>query len=134
MERSLLLLSGANESIRQHKEEGLVSGLKLAGLNLKGTELVVLSACETAVGEIEEGEGVAGLNKAFIEAGAKNIVMSLWSVDDKATSQLMVYFYQNIQNGDDYTLALNRAKRSMIKRHREGQDDPFFWSGFIISG
>lgn len=134
MEKSLILLSGANESIRQKKGDGVVSGLELAGLNLHGTELVVLSACETGVGEIEESEGISGLSKAFMKAGAKNIVMSLWSVDDKATSKLMEYFYQNIKNGDDYTIALNKAKRTMIQSQKKSEIYPYLWSGFIESG
>lgn len=134
MEKSLILLSGANESIRQKKGDGVISGLELAGLNLHGTELVVLSACETGVGEIEEAEGISGLSKAFMKAGAKNIVMSLWSVDDKATSKLMEYFYQNIKNGDDYTIALNKAKRTMIQSQKNSEMHPYFWSGFIGSG
>lgn len=133
MEKSLLLLSGANESIRQKKGDGLVSGLELAGLDLHGTELVVLSACDTGVGKVQKAEGIAGLKKAFIKAGAKHIVMSLWSVDDKATSQLMAYFYQNIKSGDSYTEALSKAKRTMIKKNNK-TSHPYFWSAFIGSG
>ena len=134
MEKSFILLSGANESIRNQKGDGLISALELAGLNLKGTELLVLSACETGVGEIEEAEGVAGMNKAFMKAGANYIVMSLWNVDDEATAKLMEYFYQNIQQGDTYRIALNKAKRSMIKSKDVKESHPYFWSGFIGSG
>ena len=134
MEKSLILLSGANESIRQKRGDGLVSGLELAGINLNGTQLVVLSACETGVGEIEKAEGISGLNKAFIKAGANHIVMSLWNVSDRATSKLMEYFYTNISKGEDYTLALNHAKRSMIKSGDKNQTHPYYWSGFIGSG
>jgi len=134
MEKSLILLSGANESIREKKGDGLVSGLELAGLNLNGTQLVVLSACETGVGEVENAEGISGLKKAFIKAGANHIVMSLWSVSDRATSKLMEYFYNNIAKGEDYTLSLNNAKRSMINSKDNNQAHPYYWSGFIGSG
>ncbi|CAA6822263.1 MAG: Unknown protein [uncultured Sulfurovum sp.] len=134
MEKSFILLSGANASIRNERGDGIISGLELAGLNLKGTELVVLSACQTGVGKVEETEGISGLSKAFIKAGAKHIVMSLWNVDDEATSKLMRYFYQNIQSGDNYTIALNKAKRSMIKSKNLRESHPYYWSGFIGSG
>ncbi len=94
MLKSIILLDGANESIKQKRGNGIVSGLELAGLNLQGTELVVLSACETGFGEIEDSEGVAGLSKAFMEAGAKNVIMTLWSVDDKKSSELMEKFFE----------------------------------------
>jgi CHAT domain-containing protein len=131
MLKSIILLDGANESIRQKRGEGIVSGLELAGLNLHGTELVVLSACETGVGELENSEGVAGLGKAFMKAGAKNIIMTLWSVDDKNSALLMERFYEGVKNGHNYSDALREAKIWMIK---EGRSHPFYWSGFVGSG
>ena len=131
MLKSIILLDGANESIRQKRGNGIVSGLELAGLNLLGTELVVLSACETGVGEIEDSEGIAGLSKAFMEAGAKSMIMTLWSVNDKKSSELMEKFFEGVKRGVSYSDALREAKIWMIE---VGNSHPFFWSGFVGSG
>jgi len=131
MLKSGIALSGANYAIATKTGNGIVTGLELSGINLNGTELVVLSACETGVGDVEEVEGVAGLSKAFMKAGVKHIVMSLWSVDDKATATLMENFYQNIKDGKSYSVALREAKLSMIKSRKS---HPYYWSAFIGSG
>ena len=131
MRKSGIVLSGANNSIREKKSNGIITALELAGLNLKGTELVVLSACETGVGEIEEAQGVSGINKAFMSAGAKQIIMSLWSVSDRATAQLMEKFYENLQQKKIYSEALREAKIWMIENKNS---HPYFWSGFVGSG
>ena len=89
MLKSGIALTGANTSRKLRKSNGIVTALKLSGLNLKGTDLVVLSACQTGVVDINSTDSVSGLSKAFIQAGAKDIVMSLWSVDDQATKDLM---------------------------------------------
>jgi CHAT domain-containing protein len=85
-------------------------------LDLKDTRLVVLSACETGIGEIVNGEGVYGLSRAFQVAGAAKILMSLWKVDDQSTRQLMIAFYQNWQRLNDPQQALLLAQR-MIKKN-----------------
>jgi CHAT domain-containing protein len=131
MLKSGIALSGANHAIKNQNGEGIVTALEISGLNLKGTELVVLSACETGVGEIEEAEGVAGLNKAFMKAGARYIVMSLWSVSDSATATLMENFYKNIKNKKSYGTALRDAKLKMI---RNGNAHPYYWGGFVGVG
>ena len=131
MLKSGIVLSGANNSIQNFTGEGIITALELSELNLKGTELVVLSACNTGVGKIEEGEGVVGLNKAFISAGTKQIIMSLWSVSDSSTALLMEKFYENIKQGDSYSMALNSAKKWMIKHDKS---HPYYWAGFMSSG
>ena len=131
MLKSGIALSGANYAIKNQNGEGIVTALEISGLNLKGTELVVLSACETGVGEVEEAEGIAGINKAFMKAGARYIVMSLWSVNDNATAILMKNFYGNIKNNKGYTTALRDAKIEMIKN---GKAHPYYWGGFVGSG
>ena len=131
MLKSIILLDGANESIRHKKGNGIVSGLELAGLNLHGTELVVLSACQTGVGEVEDAEGVAGLSKAFMRAGARKIIMTLWSVDDSKSSLLMKKFFEGVQSGLSYGNALREAKLWMI-RDKESSH-PFYWSGFVMN-
>lgn len=129
-----LLLSGialaaANTSLIFGKDEGIVTALKLSGMDLSTTDLVVLSACDTGRGVIKAGNGVAGLNKAFISAGAKNILMSLWSVSDKETVELMTNFY-SLNQDESYAKALRDTKIEMIKGNRH----PFYWSAFILSG
>ncbi|SFV55495.1 hypothetical protein MNB_SV-12-334 [hydrothermal vent metagenome] len=119
-----IALSGANESIKNRKGDGIITALELSGMDLSHTELVVLSACETGVGELEEGEGVAGLNKAYI-------VMSLWSVPEKSTGELMKKFYKNLQKGQSYSEALREAKIWMIE---EKNSHPYYWAGFVGSG
>ena len=130
MLKSGIALSGANISLIDNKTNGIVTALKLSGLDLKGTDLVVLSACKTGVVEIDSTDSVSGLGKAFIQAGAKDVVMSLWSVNDGATKILMKFFYKNIVNSDtkNYAKALREAKLKMIDDH------PFYWAGFVVNG
>ncbi len=126
-----IALSGANESIKNKKGDGIVTALELSGMDLSHTELVVLSACETGVGKLEDGEGVAGINKAFMKAGAKYVVMSLWSVPAHSTEELMTRFYENLQRGQSYSEALRGAKIWWIE-HKNSH--PYFWGGFVGSG
>jgi len=130
MLKSGIALSGANESAKSKQGEGIVTALKLSGLKLKGTDLVVLSACKTGVVDTKDTDSISGLGKAFIQAGAKDIVMSLWSVDDNATQELMTSFYQKMQTNSNYSKALKEAKLEMIANNKH----PFFWAGFVLSG
>jgi CHAT domain-containing protein len=117
MLRSGLALAGANTFLRgaalpAEAEDGLLTAEDVAGLDLLDTELVVLSACETGLGDVHVGEGVFGLRRAFIVAGAKTLVMSLWKVPDLATAFLMDRFYDNLlTRGLDRDLALSEAQR-----------------------
>ncbi len=130
MLKSGIALSGANKSVIKGKSDGVVTALKLSGLELKGTDLVVLSACQTGVVDINSTDSVSGLSKAFIQAGAKDIVISLWSVDDEATKDLMSSFYKEMQNHSSYAKALKEAKLKMIEKDMH----PFYWAPFVISG
>ncbi len=130
MLKSGIALTGANAGAIKGDGAGIVTALKLSGLNLKGTNLVVLSACETGVVDINSTQSVSSLAKAFIQAGAKDIVMSLWSVNDKATKDLMGSFYKNIKEGNSYSQALKEAKIKMIKQNF----NPYYWAGFVLSG
>jgi CHAT domain-containing protein len=130
MLKSGLALAGANNSAIRGESDGIVTALKLSGLDLKGTDLVVLSACETGVVDIDATDSVSGLSKAFIQAGARDIVMSLWSVNDRATKDLMGSFYQEMKSSLNYAQALKKAKLKMIKEARH----PFYWAAFVVSG
>jgi CHAT domain-containing protein len=130
MLKSGIALSGANASAIKGKSDGIVTALKLSGLDLKGTDLVVLSACQTGVIDVNSTESVSGLSKAFIQAGAKDIVMSLWSVNDQATKDLMSSFYEEMQTQSSYSKALKEAKLRMIKKGMH----PFFWAPFVVNG
>jgi CHAT domain-containing protein/tetratricopeptide (TPR) repeat protein len=136
--RSGLALAGANRTLSQDgSNEGIMTAEKILGLNLRGTDLVVLSACETGVGEVKNGEGVYGLRRAFTQAGAKSLVMSLWAVPDRETKELMVTFYRNMQSGKmNRAEALRQAalKQQQTVKARYGNDNPYYWGSFIFLG
>jgi CHAT domain-containing protein len=90
-------------------------------------ELVVLSACETGLGEVKGKEGVFGLQKAFKQSGAKKIIASLWQVPDKQTAELFTLFYENLFSLRSVSQALRAAQREMRKKY-----DPYYWAGFIL--
>lgn len=129
--RSGLALAGANER-RSGNEDGVLTALEVAGLDLWGTQLVVLSACNTGLGETRTGEGVSGLRRALVLAGSESQVISLWSVSDAATRELMVSMYRQLLAGDGRTDALRRVQLEMLRSRRTSH--PFYWAGFIQSG
>lgn len=137
--RSGLLLAGAEASIaetlqnRHHettREDGVLTAFEAMNLRLDNTELVVLSACETGSGEVSNGEGVYGLQRSFMVAGAQNLLMSLWKVNDQATQALMSKFYKNWLINPDKHQALQAAQLELMKEYQE----PYFWGAFILIG
>ena len=111
-------------------EDGVLTAEDVAGMDLLDTELVVLSACDTGRGEVKVGEGVFGLRRAFADAGAKTLVMSLWKVPDEATHELMVQFYKELQAGRSRIDALRAAQQYV----RWSRPDPYYWGAFILQG
>ncbi|MGB6300845.1 MAG: CHAT domain-containing tetratricopeptide repeat protein, partial [Rivularia sp. (in: cyanobacteria)] len=135
--RSGLALAGFNN--RQNKqsnnntEDGVLTALEVAGLNLRGTELVVLSACETGVGDVKTGDGVYGLRRALVIAGSQTQLLSLWLVADDGTKDLMVEYYQKIKAGKGRHQALREVQLEFLNSNTEYQH-PYFWASFIPSG
>jgi CHAT domain-containing protein len=130
--RSGLALAGANLRAGGKNEDGILTALEASGLNLWGTKLVVLSACDTGLGEISNGEGIYGLRRAFALAGAESMLMSLWPASDYATQKLMAEYYRYLKQGLGRGPALRRVQLDMLRRDR--QLHPFYWATFIQSG
>lgn len=143
--RSGLALAGANQlkNDLNNQEDGILTALETADLDLWGTKLVVLSACQTGIGDVKDGDGVYGLRRALVLAGSESQVMSLWSVSDLATRNLMIDYYRRLQRGEGRTEALRQVQLGFLRRGTRstaGQgittdySHPYFWAGFIQSG
>ncbi len=135
MIRSGLIMAGANHAwetgkpFKPNMEDGILTAYEISQMDLSNTELVVLSACDTGLGDIEGNEGVYGLQRAFKIAGAKYLIMSLWQVPDYQTQQLMTVFYNNmLTNKMEIPDAFRSAQQEMQKKY----EDPFLWAGFVL--
>jgi CHAT domain-containing protein len=129
--RSGLAFAGANER-QGGSDDGILTALEASGLNLWGTKLVTLSACDTGLGQVQNGEGVYGLRRAFFLSGTESLVMSLWSVSDYTTREIMTNYYKNLKQGLGRAEALRNVKLKMMKDKRTAH--PFSWASFIQSG
>jgi CHAT domain-containing protein len=133
--KSGLLLSGAGEILSKTKfnfniDNGVLTAYEAMNLNLDQTDLVVLSACETGLGEIANGEGVYGLQRAFLVAGAKVLIMSMFKVDDAATQKLILNFYRKWTNSGNMRLSFVDAKKELRVEYPE----PYYWAPFMMIG
>ena len=125
-------MSGGNaawmgEPIPEGVEDGILTAQEVSELNLRGTSLVVLSACETGLGEVS-GEGVFGLQRGFKKAGVQTLIMSLWQVSDEATCLMMSTFFQHLLNGEPKYDAFRAAQETVREKYRT----PYFWAAFIM--
>jgi CHAT domain-containing protein len=134
--RSGLLMAGAaaKQSSLLKQDDGILTAYEASLLNLQNTDLVTLSACETGLGDLVNGQGVYGLQRAFLTAGARSVVMSLWVVDDDATQQLMTEFYKNYLGntaaGEGKREALRKAQLAVRKQYPH----PYHWGAFVLIG
>lgn len=148
--RSGLVLAGVKNGQSGAGEDGVLTALEVSGLDLWGTKLVVLSACETGVGDVDNGEGVYGLRRSLVLAGAESQLMSLWQVNDTATRDLMVDYYRRIERGEGRAEALRAAQLGMLAGKKQGTvrqrngaqansfsvdySHPYYWASFIPIG
>lgn len=133
--RSGLAFAGINSNAQflgeiDTENDGVLTALEVLGLNLSGTKLAVLSACETGLGEIHEGEGVYGLRRAFQEAGVGSVISSLWEVSDAGTQTLMTQLYGKLLNGASTHQALRETQIAMLKSKQ--WSNPYIWSAFMM--
>jgi len=129
--RSGIVLAGANDVWSRDPfaegEDGVLTALEVSNLDLRKTKLVVLSACETALGDIKTSEGVFGLQRAFKMAGAQFLLMSLWQVPDKETAEFMSEFYTQLIRSNDIRKAFDVTQKKMRLKY-----DPYYWSAFVL--
>jgi CHAT domain-containing protein/Tfp pilus assembly protein PilF len=130
--RSGLGLAGANIRSGGEGDDGILTALEVTGLDLWGTKLVVLSACDTGVGEVRNGDGVYGLRRALVLAGSESQMMSLWPVSDRGTRELMIDYYKRLKVGEGRSDALRQAQLKMLANPK--RQHPFYWASFIQSG
>jgi CHAT domain-containing protein len=129
--RSGLVLAGANDvwadTVSRHPEDGVLTAQEASQLDMRNCVLIVLSACETGLGDIKGSEGVYGLQRALKIAGARFIVMSLWEIPDRETVEFMSVLYKNITETKDIRSAFHTARETLRAKY-----DPYYWASFVL--
>ncbi|MFC2119266.1 CHAT domain-containing protein [Bacteroidota bacterium] len=129
-----LIFSYSNKNLRDSlfsPDDYILYSEEFSNLALSA-DLITLSACESGIGEIVNGEGIINMTRELIYSGAKNILASLWKISDKPTMLLMIDFYKNIQKGNSYSHSLRKAKLNMLKNEKTAH--PIHWAGFVLVG
>ena len=132
--RSYIVLAGANEPNNNPEEDGYLTALEITQLDWDGTEMVVVSACESGKGDIRSGEGLYGLKRAIAVSGARSSLLSLWKVDDKASSEFMKKFYENLSKGMGRGNALKATQEFFRKHPNKDYRSIYVWAAFQLSG
>ena len=132
--RSGVAMAGANQPTANPTDDGYLTALEVAQLDWDGTELVVISACESGRGDIQSGEGVYGLKRAIAVAGARSSLLSLWKVDDAATAAFMQSFYERLKAGEGRADALAETQQEFREHQIPGWRHPYVWAAFQLSG
>lgn len=126
--RSGLLVADAEKALNGKSENGILTAYEVSNLSLSNTSIVALSACETGLGDVKNGEGVYGLQRAFRVAGAQTIIMSLWKVNDASTQELMSSFYKNFMTTGNKQKSFKDAQLALREKYKE----PYFWGAFVM--
>jgi CHAT domain-containing protein len=124
-----VVLAGANVLSSGPGEDGMLTAAEAINLDLRGTELVVVSACNSALGDIHPGDGVYGLRRAILAAGARSEVMTLWEIDDAPSAELIVAFYGHLLTGESVSSALRNAQLEFAPK-----SNPSVWAAFLSIG
>jgi CHAT domain-containing protein/tetratricopeptide (TPR) repeat protein len=128
-ERSAIYLAADSTA----DDDGALQMAEILDLTL-ASDLVVLSGCQTGLGRLMRAEGIVGLPWAFLSSGSSSVIVSLWNVNDRSTADLMRFFYENLQQGNDRATALENAQKTMLTSERWAYRHPFYWAPFVLVG
>ena len=132
--RSGIVLAGANQPDLNPYDDGYLTALEVTKLDLEGTELAVISGCESGKGDFQSGEGVYGLKRALAVAGSRSSLLSLWKVDDYGTALFMESFYEKLKEGKSRSKALSDTQKEFREHPLPGFRHPGIWAAFVLSG
>ena len=134
LQRSGIVLAGANQPCRSAEQDGYLTAAEVTGMDLEGTELTTLSACQTGLGDVRSGEGVYGLQRALAVAGSRSTLLSLWMVSDAATQEFMTEFYKRLRRGEGRAAALAATQAAFRNHSNKDYRHVYYWAAFQLSG
>ena len=132
--RSGIVMAGANHPDANNEDDGYLTALEVAKIDWKGTEMVVISGCESGRGEIQSGEGLYGLKRSITVAGSRSSLLSLWKVDDVATAAFMKIFYEKLKAGEGRADALAATQKEFKNHPIPKWRHPYVWAAFQLNG